>query len=303
MINEAKIIFDKIKGLRYLLKEGVGDTDIIDAIQNHEYIYIYYDGDDNVEKGYRTVRPYVLGTTGKGNAVLRAWQDKGRSQSLGPNAKRPKRQNHEYWTDDDGKQKPGWRLFRLDKISKIFPIGKKFEDSDGNVLIPPKYKEGSDMQMKGGITAYVSTKTPKRVVTNVGDIDKPKVIGKAPSAFDKQTGRWKNFFNANKGKRDINATDVQKLYDIARNVYKKSPRDFFIAIDNKNNYTLKPLKIKDRFPQDAIVGDLAQLYDQLVLQNREKTAAEKDFIRRETEKMNKNIQGNNNDTKSFFREI
>ena len=101
MLVEAKIIFDKIKGLRHLLNEGVGEKDITDAIDNREYLYIYYNGDDNVEKGYRTIKPMVLGKTGAGHLVLRAWQDKGRSQSLGVNAKRTPRVNHEKWTDND----------------------------------------------------------------------------------------------------------------------------------------------------------------------------------------------------------
>ena len=72
ILNEIKIFFSNIKNLRHLLNEGVGENDIVDAIQKHEYIYIYYAGDNTIERGYRTIRPFVLGTSTAGNKVLRA---------------------------------------------------------------------------------------------------------------------------------------------------------------------------------------------------------------------------------------
>ena len=235
-MSEAKIIFENIKVLRHLLTEAVGENVIINAIDNREYVYLYYDGDENVEKGYRSVRPMILGKTKKGNTVLRAWQDKGRSQSLGAHATREKRQDHEYWSDVDGKTKPGWRLFRVDKISKIYPTGDKFVE-DGKVLIPPKYKEGNDEQMGGGIIAYVSTTPAKVDVSNVGDMDKPKVVVK-PDKIPPPVGRWKDFSDANPEKRPMDAETIQKIYDIAMNVRKENTGQLFVAIDNKNRYHL-----------------------------------------------------------------
>lgn len=303
MISEAKIIFDKIKSLRYLLREGVGENDIKAAIDNQEWVYLYYSGDDNVEKGYRTVRPMVLGKTKEGNVVLRAWQDKGRSQSLGAHSKRKHltpviRQDHEQWTDTDGMTKPGWRLFRVDKISKLYPTGDRFVDEEGRIMIPPKYRENGDDQMGGGIIAQVTTKAPVRTVFNVGDLDKPKVTTKGgDSVFAKQTGRWKSFYHDNKGKREMTPETIKKLYDIAVNVRKEKVGDLFVAMDKSGRYFLKLKKYKDRFPQGAIVGDLRQLYDELVLNNREKTAAEDDFIKKEKQKMETSL----NNRRSLFK--
>jgi len=293
MISEAKIIFDHIRSLRHLLTEAVGENVIKDAIDNHEYVYLYYNGDDNVEKGYRTIRPFVLGKTGKGHTVLRAWQDKGRSQSLGPHAKRPPRppapkDDHERWTDTDGSTKPGWRLFRVDKIAKLYPTGDKFEDDDGNVLIPPKYDESGDKQMGGGRIAWVSTQQLKIGFAKAGATDEPTVVPK-PEPDVQQVKRWEPFYNANAARRPMNAATIQKLYDIAMNVRKEKTGDLFVAVDDKNKYHFRPETIRDRFPQNAIVGNLKQLYDELVLNNRQKTSAEQDFVRREKEKFDKSV--------------
>jgi len=134
----------------------------------------------------------------------------------------------------------------------------------------------------------VSTKGPTRTVVNVGDLDKPKVTTKArdDSVFDKQTGRWKDFYRDNKkAQKEITPEMVQKLYDIAVNVNKKAVGNTFVAVDKKGKFFLKSKDYKDRFPQEAIVGDLRQLYDELVLNNRLQTAAEKDFIKKEKQTM------------------
>ena len=121
MQPEIKNLFENIKIFKQLLTEGAADNDIIKYIQNHEYIYIYYAGDDNNKMGYRTIRPYVLGVSKSGNKVVRAWQDNKRnSYSFMNKPTRHDSQEHDYWLDDDGSTKPGWRMFRLDKISKIY---------------------------------------------------------------------------------------------------------------------------------------------------------------------------------------
>lgn len=297
-MNEAKTIFENIRSLRQLLTEGVGEDVIVDAIDNHEYIYLYYNGDDNVEKGYRTVRPMAMGPANFKNdsgTVLRAWQDKGRSQSLGPHAKRPHRKpyphdEHELWTDTDGKDKPGWRLFKLDKISRVYPTGEKFHDDEGNVLIPPKYKEGTDSQMST-VTHWVKTSPARVDVDNVGDMDAPKVVSKPAHGPAVPVKRWEPFYRADVSKRPMDAQTIQKLYDIAMNVRKERTGDLFVAVDDKNKYHLRPEKHRERFPKNAIVGNLKQLYNDLVLNNRTKSSSEQDFANKELEKFNQSIAG------------
>lgn len=265
MLTEVKILFNNIKNLRHLLTEGVGEKDIKDAIQNHEWLYLYYEGDENSKTGYRTVRPYVLGTHKKsGKLVLRAWQDNAKNSETFDN--RPTRKdskNHDYWTDEEG-MKPGWRMFRLDRISKVYPIGKKFHDSNGLVMIPAGYHEGGDDDM-GSIIAYVSTKTQP-------DFDykyDKEFHGDEKSKTDINKEKWDSIRRGNKNKRRITAADVVKLRDIASNVYKKNRGSFLVAIDDKNNYQLILVSDKDKknIPDTAIMGSLPYLYDTLVKQN------------------------------------
>lgn len=299
MLNELKIFFNNIKNFRHLITEGVSDNDIVDAIQNHEYIYIYYAGDDTIERGYRTIRPFVLGTSTTGNKVLRAWQDRGKSDSLRADSPR-KRQNHEYTVDNDGKSKPGWRLFLVDKITSSYPTGKKFVDKDGKVLIPPLYNP-DDKQMTS-IVAAVTPKTSEKIQTKgLDSIEEPDKVAQKVSAFDAQTSKWKRFYDASKSKREANARDVQKLYDIAKRVMKKSPNNYVVAINNKNEYELVDIRNRDKIPPEALVGNLTNLYDKIVRQSKTTQPEQDQFVKQQRDSVLKEIQKNPVKRKSFFK--
>lgn len=264
MASEIKILFENIKNLRHLITEGVGDVDIIKYIQNHEYVYIYYAGDEGSGSGYRTIRPYVLGTNMSGNKVLRAWQDNPKNSFHFDNrATRPDSKNHDFWSDEEG-VKPGWRMFRLDKISKIYPIGKKFHDSNGLVMIPAGYHEGGDDNMTS-IIAYVTTKTQPEFDFKY---DK-EFTGDELSKAQINAQKWDSIRRGNKNSKKITADDVIKLRDIASNVYKKGRGSFVVVIDNKQNFIpiLATDVQKKNIPDSAIVGTLSHLYDSIVKVN------------------------------------
>lgn len=283
MINELKTFFNNINIFRNLLTEGVSDNVIVDAINNREYIYLYYDGDENNSKGYRTCRPFVLGVSGKGKKLLRAWQDKGNSDSykwLPP----ARRRNHEFHIDVDGKEKPGWRLFRVDKISQIYPTGNRFMDSDGNVMIPPlyhKFRHANDKQMLGGTIVQIELPSKELQTKDLDVIGKPDVmkqkIDKSEIEPTKQ-GKYSQFYNIGSRKREATARDIENLYNFARKVYKKSPNRYLVAVDNKGNLQLVDIVNKDKISPEAIVGDLTALYSKLVLANKDTTQQEKDFF-------------------------
>ena len=301
ILNEIKIFFSNIKNLRHLLNEGVGENDIVNAIQKHEYIYIYYAGDNTIERGYRTIRPFVLGTSTAGNKVLRAWQDKGKSDSLRADSPR-KRPNHEYHRDNDGKEKAGWRLFIVDKISSAYPTGKRFVDEDGNVMIPPLYNQ-NDKQMTN-IIASVSPKEPKSVQTKgLGKVAAPSVVATKvdKSQFDTQTNKFKKFYNAGKQKRDATAKDIQNLYDVAKRVMKKSPDRYLVAIDKKGDFNLVDIAQKDKLPPEAIVGKLTNLYDKLVRTAKTTVPAEQSFIKQQKDSVMKK-QPNINKNSTMVKE-
>ena len=253
MLSEFKILLENIRHFRQLITEGVSDQTIVDAINDHKYLYIYYKGDNTVETGYRTIRPFVLGVNTSGNLAVRAWQDKGRSDSLRPDSPR-NRLGHEHHTDTDGKTKAGWRLFLVDNISSAYPTGVKFNDKNGQVMIPPGYKE-HDADMTGGIIASISA-NPEREIQARNDSGMTATQQKVP--------RYEKFKNANINNRKITKKDVLGLYDIATRVMKKSINRFFVSIDDQNYYYLQDKNIKPKFPQNAIVGDLDALYDKYV---------------------------------------
>lgn len=264
MLNELKILFNNIKNFRQVLNESVGEGDIKKYIENHEWVYIYYTGDDNVAKGYRTIRPYVLGTSKAGNLVLRAWQDNPKNSWHFQNRPtRPDSLQHDYWSDHEG-SKPGWRMFRLDKISKIYPTGKNFVDSNGLVMIPAGYHEGGDKDMTN-IIAYVSTKKEPDFEYQY---DK-ETYGKQLTKGEITKEKWNSIRNGNKNTKTITSDDVNKLSNIASNVLKKGKGSFLVVIDDKGNYQLITPKQRDvnNIPDTAIVGGLANLYDRVVKGN------------------------------------
>ncbi|MDA3780823.1 MAG: hypothetical protein PF487_11490 [Bacteroidales bacterium] len=265
MKNEIKILFENIKNFRKLITEGVSDDVIKKAIENHEWIYLYYDAGDDEGKnasGYRTVRPYVLGKNSAGNTVLRAWQDNPKnSWHFNNRATRPDSQGHDYWSDQEG-VKPGWRMFNVDKITKIYPTGKKFNDNNGLPMIPAGYHEGDDDDMTS-IVAYVSTKKDLDY-----KYDKDQEIDVIPKK-DRNIEKWNSIRRGNKNSKQITADDVVKLRDIASRVYKKRHGDYLVVIDNKNNFQLIQMKDKEKqnIPDIAVVGSLPYLYDSLVNKN------------------------------------
>ena len=255
MSSELNILIDNIRHFRRLLSEGVGDADMEKYINNHEYIYIYYTGDETNKRGYRTIRPYVLGISTAGNRVIRAWQDRGKSVSFANRPTRNDSEEHDYWNGDKGIV-PGWRMFDLDKIEKVYPTGKKFNNSDGTVMIPPKYKEGSDANMNS-LIAWVTTKTqPDLTPTEV------------PSTTAEKTTKWDNFSRGNKNNKKITANDVAILRDIASRIYKKSRGSFLVVINNNNEFEIIDIKDKSKVPTSAVVGTLTNLYDTLVNVNK-----------------------------------
>lgn len=266
MKSELKILFENIKNFR-LLSEGVGQSSIVDAINNHEWLYIYYDAGDEDGKnatGYRTVRPYVLGRNSAGNTVLRAWQDNSKNSWHFDNRKtRPDSQGHDYWTDREG-SKPGWRMFNIKKITKIYPTGKKFNDENGLPMIPAGYHEGGDDNMTD-IIAYVSTKTEPDFNMKYDKDTEVDVV----SRTDRNKEKWDSIRRGNKNKKEITAADVVKLRDVASRVQKTAHGKYLVVIDDRNNFLLmlSTDKAKQNVPDQAVVGSLPYLYDSLVKKN------------------------------------
>jgi predicted DNA-binding transcriptional regulator YafY len=97
-----------------MLFEGFNEVveQLQNAITNKFVCTIYYKGERKglVDDGYRYIEPYALGVNKQGNNVVRGWLIKGTSRR----------------GRIDPSQVPGWRLFRVDRISIVTPTLQKF---------------------------------------------------------------------------------------------------------------------------------------------------------------------------------
>jgi hypothetical protein len=98
--------------VKSLILEVASIDSIVNAIKSKNKVIIYYDGDEPGGRGLRNIEPVCFGYSKAGNPVLRAWDEEGASH-----------------TAYKGEQPlPGWRLFRVDKITSFKPSGEKFNE-------------------------------------------------------------------------------------------------------------------------------------------------------------------------------
>ena len=102
--------------LKTLILEVASLGAVRDAISKKNKCIIYYTGDEPGGKGLREIEPVCLGYSKSGNLVLRAWDYEGASHTA-YKRKQPL---------------PGWRLFRLDKITMFRPTEDNFFDPKPN---------------------------------------------------------------------------------------------------------------------------------------------------------------------------
>lgn len=266
MHNETKILLTQVKEFRKRsLNEGASSRDIIDYINNREYIMVNYRAEDGERQasGMRTVRPYVYGTDKRsGDEVIRVWQDKGNSWHLRNRATRKMSdvdsqkgfsrdgEGHDFWYDKDNSMKSGWRVMKLANIISIFPTGKKFIDDEGRIYIPPKYKANADADIN--VRAYVPV-TRERVVQEPEEepIEEP-----VPT---KPVSKWEQFKDGDASKHDINSRIVDALRRRATTAYKKRIADFVVVVNYRGEFDLVERQNINKVPKQAVVGDLPYL--------------------------------------------
>jgi hypothetical protein len=256
-INEAEVFFENVNNFRKItLNEaevaGVDSNIFVDAIENNKILYIYYNAPNLKLRGFRTIKPFVLGKTKSGNLVVRAWQETGTSNSfVGIGGRR--RYKHEYHAAKTGTRtiKPGWRLFSLQYITSAIPTGERFSVNEKNVddLYNP-----NDKQMKGGIIASIATQ--------MGRPEQNPVIDSS-SEFDTQTPKWKQFFKATEKKRDATPEEIKQWYNVAKNYKSKSPDKYMLVYTDYGQMVLKDVS-DTNIPKESIVGNINDLYNNLM---------------------------------------
>lgn len=102
--------------LKTLILEVASLDAIKNSISKRNKVILYYIGDEPGGRGLRDIEPVCLGYSKAGNLVLRAWDSEGASH-----------------TAYKGEQPlPGWRLFRLDKITMYRPTQEVFNEPRPN---------------------------------------------------------------------------------------------------------------------------------------------------------------------------
>lgn len=94
--------------MKGMLFESVSNREINNAINNHKYVVIKYDGTDGTHNGKRMIQPVAFGLTSTGNPVIRAFEDFG----------------------DTKTSVPKWKYFRVDRISAWRETDKSFEEPE-----------------------------------------------------------------------------------------------------------------------------------------------------------------------------
>jgi len=127
-----------LESLSGLILEATSINDIKNSIEKKQVCTIYYTGDEPGGLGLREIEPVCLGRSKSNNLVLRAWDRTGASH-----------------TGYLGTQPlPGWRLFRVDKITMYKPLRSNFNEPR------PNYNFNGDKSMNSVIiNAKFNTQT------------------------------------------------------------------------------------------------------------------------------------------------
>lgn len=254
--SEDILIREKINGLRQLLREYVSRGDLITAINNREIIKILYKGEDTKKVGWRTVEPYVLGTSKAGNVVLRGWQQAGDSDGFSGIGRTP-RQDHEKWNNYHPKpagEVPGWRMFRLDGIKQMVMTNKQM-DLD---KVPPDYKPSEP----AGDISVIASALP---VTG-GDY-KEKGIGTVSadinpnaSVFDKQSKDWKLVPKDDKYQELRMKNIVNSAASYVSQKQKEALKNWILVQSDEKYVPVRNNATNQKKFQNNIVGNLQDLY-------------------------------------------
>lgn len=238
MIKELNTLIENIKKFRlFPINEAVDKTPIIKAVKDKEILYIYYAGDKTIHRGWRTVEPFAVGVSTAGNPVLRAWQQHGVSDSYEGLRGKPS-------------EKPGWRLFRLDGITSIINTSKVFRE------IKPNYNP-NDSQMVT-IYAAVNNNDIDSGMDGMDSIEEPNKASIDKSAFDKQTGKFKSFYNAQEDRTNFHDFVVSR-YNILKHSHKKSPKNYFIG-KKGNSYFVGEIKDKNKYGKFEELGNFQEIF-------------------------------------------
>jgi hypothetical protein len=145
------ILEDIILEQRRLLTENVSKDQIYDALDSHKRIRIYYQGARETRPEVRLVDVYAYGVSKGGNEVIRVYQPFGTTTT-----------------------NIGWKLLRLDRISRWEPTNFRFSEKslDNDPSIPKRNAMGDN-----------SMTTVYKVAKFNDNVEKDNEIAREPSNY------------------------------------------------------------------------------------------------------------------------
>lgn len=122
--------------MKGFLTEGVSNDEINNAINNHKYVVINYEGDDGTHNGKRMIQPVAFGCTTAGHPVVRAFERFGDTKTSVPKWKYLRVDRISSWKETDKTFDEPAALFNPngDKTMSIVYNIAKFDDDDNNTL-------------------------------------------------------------------------------------------------------------------------------------------------------------------------
>jgi len=197
------------------------------AINEKKVVTIFYEGDRTVSRGARAIEPVVLGTHFQsGNPVVRAWQIQGAS--------------------DTPDNLPGWRMFRVDRISRLKVTENTFDTPR------PQYDPNDDHIASQDATAQFGAALQERKRSRLKlAIYEQKVV--------KNFKQWRKFVKEAKSRKE---KDLD-IYGALKKVAKKKEQERFGTEKEKayaqrglekgnENYNTNIYKIVDYIGMDKL---------------------------------------------------
>ena len=180
-----------------LLNESASVENVVKAMDNHSKVIINYHSDGkNEHSGTRVIEPITYGLTKAGNPVIRAYQPYG----------------------DTTTTAPGWKMFRLDRISYWEETKEKFYNLPN---VP-----GQDANIDGDDTMATVIKTFRSTMGN----DATNAVNVGPKTKEKVYARTSGDDIVQLGSRNIKSQEKGIKIDVDNN--KKANSSFNMYTNN-----------------------------------------------------------------------
>lgn len=253
---------------RGILTEGVSNDEINNAINNHKYVVVKYEGTDGTHNGERMIQPVAFGCTSAGHPVIRAFERFGDTKTSVPKWKYLRVDRISSWKETDKTFDEPAELFnpKGDKTMSVVYNIAKFDDGGGNIssapTSSPKKKEDEKPQI-------YRTETERKLDKLRRQLNNPLTISdfKTQNAFgqistDNQTSGPKKKSETKKGTDDVYTDDFNyNTFDNALAAAgKKTKRNGHYYFQKRNNGKFTKGSVLDDEP---MIDDTAETEEYL----------------------------------------